>query len=72
MQYRLESDNMCYAPGIIDWAINGYKFQQDRKRMLNVILAWKIPTQVAKDLLSEKIPYTIEGNTVVVKVEKSK
>jgi hypothetical protein len=57
---------MCYAPGIVAWAINGYKFKEDRDAILNVILAWDIPEQVAKDLLSEKVPYTVEDGTVVV------
>ena len=53
IQYRLGSNTMCHAPGIIAWAINGYKFKKDREAILNVVLAWDIPEQVAKDLLSE-------------------
>jgi hypothetical protein len=68
MQYRLGSVPMCSAPGIIRWAINGYKFKKDRDAILNVILAWDIPEQVAKDLLSEKVPYTVEDETVVIEV----
>lgn len=69
MQYRLGSSTMCHAPGIIAWAINGYKFKEDRDNILNVVLAWDIPEQVAKDLLSEKIPYTVEDESVVIEVK---
>lgn len=69
VQHILGSSSMCHAPGIIAWAINGYKFKKDREAILNVILAWDIPEQVAKDLLSEKIPYTVEDESVVIEVE---
>ena len=59
---------MCSAPGIIRWAINGYKFKEDREKILNVVLAWDIPEHVAKELLSEKVPYTVEDETVVIEV----
>lgn len=68
VQHRLGSNSMCHAPGIVAWAINGYKFKKDRETILNVILAWDVPEQVAKDLLSEKISYTVEDETVVIEV----
>lgn len=69
IKYSLESSSMIHAPGIIAWAINGYKFNEDRDNILNVVLAWDIPEHVAKDLLSEKIPYTVEDESVVIEVE---
>ena len=66
IQYSLGSNPMIHAPSIVAWAINGYKFKEDREKILNVILAWDIPEQVAKDLLSEKVPYTVEEDSVIV------
>lgn len=66
IQYSLGSNPMIHAPSIVAWAINGYKFKEDREKILNVILAWDIPEQVAKDLLSEKVAYTVEEDSVIV------
>ena len=68
VQHILGSNSMCHAPGIVAWAINGYNFKKDREAILNVILAWDIPEQVAKDLISEKISYTVEDESVVIEV----
>ena len=35
--YRLQSSGLVYTPGVIAWAINGYSFPQDRKKMVEVI-----------------------------------
>jgi hypothetical protein len=57
---------MVHAPGIIAWAINGYAFPRDRKNIRNVIVAgWQIPEDAAKALLLKKVPYEIDGETVV-------
>lgn len=70
MRYRLGSSAVCHAPGIIAWAINGYKFKKDREVILSVVLAWDIPEQVAEDLLLGKIPYTVENESVVIEVAR--
>ena len=65
--FRLASTEMVHALGILRWAINGYKFKRDRKAMLSVVKAWPGPTDVQWDLvLSEKVPYTVEGDVVVL------
>jgi hypothetical protein len=65
--YRLQSTSFCHAPGIIRWAINGYKFKRDQKVILDVLSAWEtLPQSVAEQLLEEKIPFTVDGDTVIV------
>lgn len=65
-EYRLGSNPLFYAPGIIAWAINGYAFKRDRKVMLRIVTeGWNIPKDVAVKLLSKKIDYTVDGETVV-------
>lgn len=64
--YRLGSSPMIAAPGVIAWAINGYKFKRDRKAMLDVVTSgWSIPQDAARALLSGAAPYKIEGEVVV-------
>lgn len=67
--FRLGSNQMVSAPGIIRWAINGYKFKRDRKKMVNVMKSWDGLTdaQWAKVLTGE-IPHTIEGDVVVITI----
>lgn len=63
--YNLGSNGMIYAPGVVAWAVNGYKFKKDRKAMVRVIATgWNIPDAAATALLSGKAPYTVEGETV--------
>ncbi|MFT9091573.1 MAG: hypothetical protein ABF479_11315 [Gluconacetobacter sp.] len=66
-KYRLGSSEAVYSPGIIRWAVNGYAFEDDREKLLNVITAtWSsIPRETAHKLLSGEIPYTVEGESVV-------
>lgn len=64
--YRLGSNGVFYAPGIVAWAINGYAFKRDRDAMVNVIVAgWHIPEAAAHALLSKAVPYEIDGEVVV-------
>jgi hypothetical protein len=64
--YRLGSNSMISAPGLIAWAKNGYAFKRDRKVMLEVVTTgWNIPEDAAKALLSGSSPYKIEAETVV-------
>lgn len=63
--YRLASTPGISAPGIVRWAINGYKFKRDRKKLLDVVAAWPVPREALKKLLAEEVPYTVEGEVVV-------
>jgi hypothetical protein len=56
---------MVGAVGLVAWAINGYKFKRDRKKMVAVISAtWNVPAKAAEALLSAQVPYTIEDEAV--------
>jgi hypothetical protein len=72
--YRLGSSEMFCTPGILVWAINGYRFKRDRKNLLKVfVTGWTgdnaPPRSVLDRLLKGGIPYTVEdsehGGTVV-------
>jgi hypothetical protein len=46
--------------------MNGYKFKRDRKAMAAVFTeGFGLTDQCAHDLLSGKIPHTIQGDSVV-------
>lgn len=50
----------------MNWAIHGYWNRPDRPHLENTIAnGWKIPVEAVRALLSKKVPYTIEGETVV-------
>jgi hypothetical protein len=67
--YRLGSSGLCYAPGIISWAQNGYGFKKDRAAMLRIVVeGWKVPVPAAKALLERKVSFTVEGEAVVFTV----
>jgi hypothetical protein len=60
--YRLGSSGLANSHGLVRWAINGYHFPKDQKQMITVIAdSWHIPREAAKALLSEAVPFTVEG-----------
>jgi hypothetical protein len=64
--YRIGSSPLVYAPGFIRWAINGAKFPRDRKQMVKIVAdSWGIPKAAATALVTEKVPFALEGETVV-------
>lgn len=68
-RYRLGSNGLVHAPGIIAWAINGYAFKKDRKAIENVVVSgWNVPVEHARALLSKAVPYRVEDETVVFEV----
>ena len=67
--YRLASSPIISAPGIVNWALNGYAFKSDRKRLAKVIAdGWNIPAPAAHALLSRKAAFEVQGETVVFTV----
>jgi hypothetical protein len=65
--YRLGSAEMIHAPGIVRWAVNGYRFPKDRKILVRLIAdGWNIPDDAAIALLSGASPYVIEDGDFVV------
>ena len=69
---ELKSTSGVYTPGLIKWAINGYRFKRDRKAMLRVLDSFGLTKQSATDLLSEKIPHRVEGDSVFFEYEAGK
>lgn len=65
--YRLGSNELVHAPGVVAWAINGYAFDRDRDVLRRVIVdGWPgVPADAAHQLLSGEVPHTIEGDVVV-------
>ncbi|MGO7308829.1 hypothetical protein ACCS91_33780 [Rhizobium ruizarguesonis] len=71
--YRLGSNEAVYAPGIVKWAIGGYWHEPDQPQLRTVIAnGWKIPEEAAHELLSQRVPYTMECETLVFTVGTTK
>ena len=68
--YRLGSNELVHAPGVIAWAINGYAFKRDRAALRRVVVdGWPgVPAAAVDQLLSRAVPHTIDGETVVFTV----
>jgi ribosome maturation factor RimP len=67
----LTSNDMISAPGMLRWAMNGYRFQRDRNRMIKVMQAWPGLTRKEwQGVLSGTIPHTIEGEKVIIELGK--
>lgn len=68
--YRLGTNELVHAPGVVAWAINGYAFKRDRRALRRVIVdGWPgIPEKAVHQLLSGSVPHAVEGDTVVFTV----
>lgn len=66
-QYRLHSAPLVHTPGLLAWAMNAYHFPEDRPQMLKIMTETfdKVPTKTMDDLLAGKIPYQVEGDTII-------
>lgn len=66
--YRLGSNDMVHAPGVLKWAITGYKTKKDRKKMIDVMRSW--PTEISHEewhmILTGQIPHKVENDAVVI------
>lgn len=63
---RLLSAEMVHTPGLMAWAVNGYKFPRDRKALRRVIgETYRLTDKCVDDLLSGRVPYTVDGDVVV-------
>jgi hypothetical protein len=68
--YRLGSSQGVYTPGLIKWAINGARTHADRPQMIKLIAeGWGVPRTAAEALILKKVPYAVEGETVVFVVQ---
>ena len=65
MKYRLASAPALYAPGFIQWAVNGAKFANDRAQMAKIISdGWNVPLEAARKLVCAEVPFIVDGETV--------
>lgn len=65
MTYRIQSSPLLYMPGIMNWAINGYKFDKDRAAIRRVLTDGCNMTQECADaLLSERVPFVVVGEDI--------
>ncbi len=69
--YRLGSSSLVHTPGLIAWAINGYHFEEDRPQLLAIIAGTfpSVPRAVLERVLSRKLDYRVEGQSVIFTVE---
>lgn len=67
--YKLGSSPMIGAPGIVRWAINGYRAARmgERARLVKLITeGWPgVTERAANALLSEAVPYTVTNDGAV-------
>lgn len=64
--HRIGSDDGIDAPGFVEWAIKSYLDPRSRAALVKAInQGWGVDEPASVDLLSEAVPYFIEGDTVV-------
>jgi hypothetical protein len=62
--YRLNSNELVYTPNLIRMAKQQFSFDPKWSLML-LMEGYHLPEPIAVDLLSGKIPFSIEGEAVV-------
>lgn len=64
--FKMQSSPEVSAVGMLNWAMNGYRFKSDMKRMVHVLAeCWRGPTdEDYHKLLSGNAQYKIDGETV--------
>ncbi len=67
--YRIQSTTLFNVPGLLRWAINGYKFKRDRKSLLAVFVegfgspnGMTLPPSIWDRLLREEITFQVEDS----------
>ena len=67
----LTSTEGVSAPGILRWAMNGYRFKRDRNALIKVMQAWPGLTRKEwQGVLSGTIPHSIDGDRVIIELGK--
>jgi hypothetical protein len=72
-EVRLSSNSLFHTPGVLRWAISGYKFKKDRKKLRNIFvegfphprLSLEEWGEVIHRLLMGEISYKVIGEAVV-------
>lgn len=68
--YHLASNPLVYTPGLVEWGINGWAFEDDRPNILKVFTeGYSLPESVARKLLNKEILYSVEDEAVVFTVD---
>ena len=69
---KLESTPMLNTAGLLRWAMNGYKFKKDRKRLRRVFTEGfthpRLTDEVVDRLLKGDLPHKIDGENVVIEL----
>ena len=64
--YHLRSSHQIETPKVVQWAIDGYAIEADRKYLRSIFRkAWDVPAKAADALLSGRAPYSIEPDGAV-------
>jgi hypothetical protein len=67
-EFRLQSTSMFHTPGMLIWAINGYKFKKDRPALLKMwVEGYPGPAKEAYEALLEgKLPWAVDDAAAVI------
>jgi len=66
---HIQNTKTADAPEMVNWAANAYAYEQDREKVLEIIMReWKLELtkQEWREVLCLRVPYTIEYNYVVI------
>jgi hypothetical protein len=67
VRFTLTSNSLVFAPGVLRWAMNGYKFKRDRANMVKVMESWPGLSKAEwRGVLSGEIPVTVEDDKVLI------
>lgn len=69
--YRLASSPAAHTPGMVAWATNACNFEDDRPQIMKVMTAAYpgVPEAAMEQLLIKRVPFAIEGETLVFTAE---
>jgi hypothetical protein len=67
--FSLGSTQFVYTPGIFKMCLNQWNLPQNRRWVRSVLAAWNISNPVITGLMTGKIPYRIENDSVVFECE---
>ncbi|AUH66927.1 hypothetical protein [Paracoccus zhejiangensis] len=69
--YRLASSSLVHTPGLVAWATNACLFEDYRPGIMKIMTETYpgVPQTAMEQLLIKRVPFTIEGETLVFTVE---
>ena len=69
--FNLQSNAMVHTPGLLKWAMDGYRSRRGRKNLREVFKAYNLSDKCVNDLLSGKTPHEVVGDCVRFEYDKS-